>query len=309
MRVQPFNDGALPALNAVLQSIESARNARAMYLLTLAFASSAWLLTLAQSALGQETGWMAALWFGSAFFALFYGTNAAGLMLMDEARGLPSREPLDALRDALGLAHRLLVVVSAVLGLEALVVGLALALLWACRLPVVGTALLGVTVALMVPMLGLVALTLVALVGPVAAPAIWAGLSARATLALLLRHARRRFAHTLLLSAAVSLLTAAVAGLVSFVVLAGGRAVLNLAVLAAGVDIAPDPFMTALFGQGLRQAPGAAALSAQTAAARTGAGAVFALGLVVPGVIYLRGLSEMFLALCRVDELPPEIRP
>jgi hypothetical protein len=105
-----------------------------------------------------------------------------------------------------------------------------------------------------------------------------------------------------LLSAAVSLLSAAVAGLVSFVVLSGGRAVQGLAVLLAGIDLAPDPFMAALFGQGFRLAPGASALSAHTSAAVTGAGVVFALGLVVPGVVYLRGLCELFLALQGLDD-------
>ena len=98
------------------------------------------------------------------------------------------------------------------------------------------------------------------------------------------------------------MLSAAVAGLVSFVVLAGGRAVQALAVLGAGIDLAPNPFMAALFGQGFRLAPGAPALSAHASAALTGAGVVFALGLVVPGVVYLRGLCELFLALQGLDD-------
>jgi hypothetical protein len=40
MRVQPVEHGALQALNSVLQSIESVRNARALYLLLLAFAGA-----------------------------------------------------------------------------------------------------------------------------------------------------------------------------------------------------------------------------------------------------------------------------
>ena len=115
---------------------------------------------------------------------------------------------------------------------------------------------------------------------------------------------RRRLAHAMLLSAAVSLLTAAVGGLVSVVVMAGGRALLGLSAGMAGFDLAPGPFLAALFGQGFRLAPGAPALSAHTSAALTGAGVVFALGLVVPGVVYLRGLCELYLALRRLDGDP-----
>ena len=302
MRVQPSTHGALPAVNSVLQSIESVRNAPALYLLMLALAGSGLLLTLAQGALARQAGVVGALWAGSAFFVLFYGSNAAGLVLMDEALGRPGRHPADALRDALYLAHRLLAVVLCVLAAAALLTGSVLVLLWASRLSVIGPALLGLAVPLAVPAIGLLALAMVTLVGPLAAPAVWSGLGVRAVLVLLVRQVRRRFAHAVLLSAAVSLLSAAVAGLVSFVVLAGGRAVQALAVLVAGIDLAPDPFMAALFGQGFRLAPGAPALSAHTSAALTGAGVVFALGLVVPGVVYLRGLCELFLALQALDD-------
>jgi hypothetical protein len=301
MRVQPVDQGALPALNSLLQSIESVRNASALYLLTLAFSCSGLLLSMAQAELTRESGMLAALWAGAAFFVLFYGSNAAGMVLMDEALGRPGRHPLDALRDALRVAHRLLLVVLCVLAAVAVLVASVLALLFAARLPLVGSALLGFLVPLAVPAIGLAALCMVTLVGPVAAPAVWSGLAVREVLALLLRQVRQRFAQAVLLSAAVSLLTAAVAGLVSFVVLIGGRALLGLAVVVAGIDLAPDPFMASLFGQGFRMLPGTPALSGSTSAALTGAGVVFALGLVVPGVVYLRGLCELFLALRRLD--------
>lgn len=305
MRVQPVEHGALQALNAVLQSIESVRNARALYLLLLAFAGAGLMLTLAQGALARESAMAAALWLAAAFFSLFYASNAAGLVLMDEACGREPRLPAEALRDALRTAHRLLAVVLCVLLAVALLLAVVLGLLWATRLPGVGPTLLGAVVAVGVPALGLAGVALLALVGPLAAPAVWAGLDVRQTLHLLLLQVRRRFAHALMLSAAVSLLTATVAGLVSVVVLAGARAMLALAVGVLDIDLAPQPFLAALFGQGLRMAPGAPALSAATQSALTGAGLVFALGLVVPGVVYLRGLCELFLALRRSDDATP----
>ncbi len=191
MRVQPSSHGALPAVNLVLQSIESVRNTPALYLLMLALAGSGLLLTLAQGALARQAAVAGALWSGGAYFVLFYGSNAAGLVLIDEALGRPGRHPADALRDALRLAHRLLAV---------------------------------------------------------------------------------------------------------------GLCMLAAAVLLAGIELAPDPFMAALFGLSFRLGSGAPALSAHTSAAVTGAGVVFALGLVVPGVVYLRGLCELFLARRGLDE-------
>ena len=79
MRVQPVEHGALQALNSVLQSIESVRNARALYLLLLAFAGAGLMMTLAQGALAREAGTASALWLAAAFFSLFYTSNAAGL--------------------------------------------------------------------------------------------------------------------------------------------------------------------------------------------------------------------------------------
>ena len=304
MWVQPNQASPLQALNSVLQSIESVRNVSALYLLLIAFSGAGLLMTMAQVALSSEAGLAATLWIAGAFSVLFYSSNAAGLVLMDEACGRPLRLPIEALRDALRCAHRLLAVVACVLAATAVLVVAVAVLLFAARLPAVGPALLGLVVPVAVPTIGLAALALVTLVGPVAAPAVWAGLGVRQVLTMLGHQVRRRPAHAVLLSAAVSLLTAAVAALVSVVVMAGGRAVLGLSAWVAGFDLATGPFLAALFGQGFRLAPGAAALSAHTSAALTGAGVVFALGLVVPGVVYLRGLCELYLSLRRLDGDP-----
>lgn len=293
--------GPLRALDSVLQSVESVRNAGALYLLLLSFASAGWLLVSAQRWLGGDslaTGMALAV---AAFAVVLYGSTAAGLVLMDEALGRLPRLPLEALRDAPRPAHRLLAVVLAVLALAALLLAAVAALLWAARLPHVGAAWLGLLVPVAVPAMGAVALVMVTLVGPIAAPGVWYGLGVREILAMLLRQLRARPVHAMLLSVAVSLLSAAVAAGVSFMVLAGGRLFAALAVGVAGLPLAVPPFLSALFGTGLRMAPGAAPLSEHTSAALSGASLVFAIGLVVPGTVYLRGLCELFLALRRAD--------
>jgi hypothetical protein len=260
------------------------------------------MMSWAMQAMARESGPMTTVWSVMAFLCLFYGSNAAGLAVMDEARGREVRVPLEALRGSLRCAHRLLLVVLLVLLATGLLLAAVAGLLWACRLPALGPWLMPVVITVGVPVLGLAALALLSLVSTVAAPAVWAGLSVRQVLAMLVGQARRRFAHATLLAAAVSLLGAAMVALIGFVVLAGGRLVLGLAVVGLGLDVAPGPVMAALLGQGLRVVGGPPVVwSPLTQAALTGAGIVFALGLVLPGVVYLRGLCEVFLALRRLD--------
>lgn len=301
--------GPLRALDSVLHSVESVRNAGALYLLLLSFVAAGWLLLSAQRWLGGDSVAVGAALGVAAFVVVLYGSTAAGLVLMDEAQGRLPRLPLEALRDAPRPAHRLLAVVLAVLALAGLLLGVVVALLWVARLPRVGAAWLGLLVPVAVPALGAVALVMVTLVGPIAAPGVWYGLRVREILALLLRQLRVRPVHAMLLSVAVSLLSAAVAAGVSFMVLAGGRLFAALAVGVAGLPLAVPPFLSALFGTGLRMAPGAAPLSEHTTAALSGASLVFAVGLVVPGAVYLRGLCELFLALQRADAPPAPAWP
>ena len=92
-------EGPLRALGAVLGSVDSARNLRALYLLLLTFALAGLLLSGTQRALADASAWAAAAWAGAAFFCVYYGTSAAGLVVMDEALGLPSRPPVQAPRE------------------------------------------------------------------------------------------------------------------------------------------------------------------------------------------------------------------
>ena len=129
---------AIGALNRVLGSVEALRNGRALYLLLFAFTVAGMLLAFADAALSRDSWPPAALCGGAALTTLFYGSNAAGLVLMDEARGLASRPVGKAFRDALSIGHRLLLVLLTVLlGMTLLLATLA-ALLWATRMPWVG---------------------------------------------------------------------------------------------------------------------------------------------------------------------------
>jgi hypothetical protein len=301
-----LRDRPLHALNRVLRSVNAVRNGPALFVLLASFSIAGLLLAMAESALARSAAAWAIVDGGFALTVAFYGGNAAGLLLMDEARGLPPRELGRAVHDALVSAHRLVLLLLAC-GLAGLALVAALAaLLWLCRAPAIGPWLFGLAVPLGVSVLGVTLLATAGVVGPLAAPATWAGLGVRPALRFLARQVRRRLVFAALLNAAVSLLVAAVAALVSFAVISGGRAVAALAVLITHVELPPQQLMAGLFGYGLRSlgAAGApAAHNAYGAAALIGGGVVFALALVLPGVVYLSGSCSVFLALQEADAL------
>src|SRR2546425_1037695 len=148
----------LRSLNEVLGSIEAVRNGRALYVLLATFSVAGLLLAMAETALARDNALWGALQGGAALTAAFYGSNAAGLLIMDQTRGQPLRDVGQALRDALATAHRLLVVALLVLLTLALLVAALLLPLAASRLPLVGPWIFALTVPVGVVLLGAAAL-------------------------------------------------------------------------------------------------------------------------------------------------------
>jgi hypothetical protein len=291
---------SVEALNRVLSSVDAARNGRALYALLSGFCIAGLLLAMAESALARdEKGW-GAIWAGLAFAVAFFGVNATGLLLMDQALGRPVREVADAVRDALLSGHRVLLCLLLLALPAAALLALLLALLWAVRLPWLGTPLFALVVPLGVLLLGVAAFGAAVLVGPLTGPSVWNGAGAVATARMLLRQLRHRLLDAALLMATVLLLTAAVTAAISFIVLSGGRAMALLAVWLVGVDVPAQQLMAGLFGYGLRSLGASGAPVAATplgAAALVGGGVVFALALVLPTLVYLRGCCAVYLAL------------
>lgn len=294
----------LEALGQVLQSLDALRNGPALMMLLATFAAAGLLLAMAEASLARETlGW-GQIQAGAALTVAFYGSNAAGLLLMDATRGLPPRDALDALRDALLSAHRLLVALAVLLAGYALLAGAIVGLFWLSRTavsgPVVGPLLFGLLVPFGVVAIGLMLLSLLVVVVPLAAPAVWSGATVFAVVRALLRLIRHRLLVVALLMAAVAALAAAIGALVSFVIMAGGRAVAELGVAVVGVEVPAQQLMAGLFGYGLRSLGASGApvtASAHGAAALVGGGVVFALALVLPGLVYLRGACAVYLAM------------
>lgn len=299
-----MSSSLLPALSRVLGSIDATRNLRALYALLAAFCCAGLLLASAQSALVREQALMSAVWMGLGLAVAFFGVNATGLMLMDQARGLPVRDPQDALADALRCGHRVLLAVLACLAVAGSAALVLAGLLWATRAPGVGAPLLALVLPLAVLALGGIAFALVVLVGPLAGPAVWAGHGTAGVLALLRQRLRHGLPETTLLMATVYLLTALTTAAVSFIVVSGGRLMAGLAILGAGVELPAGQLLAGLMGLGPRGL-GASGVplagGALGTAALVGGGVVFAIALVLPTLVWLRGCCAVYLA---VTEAP-----
>ncbi|CAN5881241.1 hypothetical protein BH11PSE8_BH11PSE8_22780 [soil metagenome] len=299
----------LSALSLVLRSVDAVRNTRALFMLLVTFAAAGLLLAMAETSLAKDNAWWGPLQAGAALFVAFYGGNAAGILVMDDARGRLVREIGDALRVSLFTAHRLLLVLAMLLFGYALAAGALLGLLWLCRTSVSGTVLGPLLFGLIEPigviLVGLAMLSLVAVVVPLAAPGVWSGAGVLALVASLAGLVRRKLLTVALLMAAVSALTAGMGALVTFVVMAGGRVMAQAGVTVVGVDVPAQQLMGGLFGYGLRTLGAAGAplgTTAHASAALVGGGVVFALALVLPGLVYLRGTCAVYLAM--TEEAP-----
>lgn len=298
----------LQSLSRVFASLDAVRNGPALYALLATFCFTGLLLAMAESNLARNDRLWGGLWASVALLVAFYGVNTCGLILMDQALGRPLRDVQDAFWDALRCAHRGLFSVLTLLAMAAVLLAVLLGLLWAVRLPLVGTPLFALLVPLGVLLLGGMALSGALLIGPLTGPSIWAGQTVRQTVRRLLGLMRYRLLDVAALMAGVLALTAVMSAVVSFVLMAGGRVMAILSIWVAGVEVPPQQLMAGLFGYGLRSlgamgAPASATATAQLTAALIGGGAVFALALVLPTLLYLRGCCAVYLAL---EDAPAE---
>lgn len=291
---------SLQDLNRVLASLDAPRNGQALYALLSAFCLAGLMLASAESALAKANALSGGIWAAGALVAAFLGLNTTGLLLMDQARGRPVRDLVDAFRASLRCAPKVLACLALMIALVGLGVGALLGLLWAVRLPWVGVPLFALLVPLGVVFLGLVTFASVVLVGPLTGPSIWTGHGVMETLRMLLNQLRRGPLEAAALMAAALLVSGLVSAAVSLVVMSGGRAWSLLVVWLTGIDVPAQQLMAGLFGYGLRSLGAAGAPVAATPlgmAALVGGGTVFAVALVLPTLVYLRGCCAVFLVL------------
>jgi hypothetical protein len=288
------------ALGHVLSSIDALRDGHAWYVLLASFSASGLVTAMARASLARDDTTWAVAQGALALFLAFYGSNAVGLLMMDRARGVAPRDAQDAMLDALGLGHRVFVALALVLVAAAAVLAGLAGLFWLCNLPTIGPWLYALTVPVTVVVLGWIMLTGVVVVAPLTGPMVWSGVSSWQALGLLWRFMRVHLLPATVLMAGLSVVTAVLGAGVTLVVMLAGRLMAEASVVLVGVDVPPELLMAGLFGHGLHSINLAAVPKSalpHTVAALVGGGVVFALALVMPTLVYIRGVCEIYLSL------------
>ncbi|MFZ4286727.1 hypothetical protein [Variovorax sp. HJSM1_2] len=273
---------------SLIDSVDAIRNWRAVLLLLVTLACTAVIMAFGGVMANLSlvfTGLFALL----AYVVLFYGVNAVGMMMMDEARGEHARTALSAVLASVAVSHRLILVFLLLAGLYmAGFVALAIILLL-CKIPLLGPLLYTLVFPVSVVIVGIALCAVPTVVFPLAAPAVWGGANTMQTVSQLLAVGRRRLPMVLLLMIAVMLISSVV-GLVIGTILYAGTA-------ATAVLSAPILGIGGIFGDasGVVSAAEDARLNGYAIATSVGGGLLVAVAFTLPGMVYLRGASDVYL--------------
>ena len=228
-----------------------------------------------------------------AFAVFFYGANAAGIMLMDEAHGSKSRPIFAAILTSLSVSHRfifVMVLVALIYVLGALAIAL---LLLICKIPGLGPLLFAFVFPVCVIISGVAIFAGYAVIGPLAGPAIWSGATTLQALARLVAIARQRTV-TVILSVLVLLLICGLVSGIIFSIMLSGTMITGamsagiIGVGGLGLDSVMSGFDMSGYGRG--------GDSGHLAAGAFGWGIVMAIAFTLPLLVYLRGCCQLYLA-------------
>lgn len=284
------------AFSSLFQAINGLRNRRALVAMLGCLVIGVLVAGLF-SVLASRMGFlMALLGFIAMFVASATGINAAGVLLMDQARGVPSRSLTDAVVYGLMCIPKFILLALALLCV-AVAVFIVLAIVYViCKIPVLGPILFVLVFPLSVVILGLTLCGLF-LCMFLALPAIWEGATITRAIAQTMAIARSRLVEALLLLAVFGLL-AGVVGFIVFSVLFSG---LMLAVGMSAAILGGDGLGSMLgmmsrggedFG-GMGAAGGAGA--GYAIAAGIGAAMLWALAASLLSLVGLLGLNIVYL--------------
>jgi hypothetical protein len=299
MSMNPAEPGTIiglspAAFTSMFRSIDGLRNRRALVAMLgcmVVGVLGAGLFSLLAAHLGVFMALLGGLFM---FVATAAGINAAGVLLMDQARGLVSRSLADAVVYGL-LCIPKFVVLTLALVLVAIGVFVVLAFVYfVCRLPGLGPILFVVVFPLSVVISGLTLWGLF-LCMLLALPAIWEGATITRAVAQTLAIARNRLVEAVLLLALVGLLAGVVGLIVSSVLFSGLMPSIGLSASVLGGD-----GLTSMLGM-MRQggtdfgAGGDAGSAGYAVAAGVGAALLWALAGSLLSLVALLGLNLVYL--------------
>jgi hypothetical protein len=277
------------AFSSLFRAIGGLRNQRALTAMFSCFATGVLLSGLIGLASGSLGFVGSALGVLIAFVAIWTGVNAAGVLLMDQAKGVPSRGLVDALVFGLMCIPKVVVLALAFFAV-AIAVFIVLALVFAvCKIPLLGPLLYVVVFPLSVVVAGVTMWGLFICMF-LSLPAIWEGAAIMSAIAQSLTIVRSRLIETLLLMAFVWFLSFVV-GLIVFGVLAMGMvpaASMSASIIGGGFG----GMMGAMQGMGMGMGGGGVG---HAIAAGIGTGVLFAIASTLVSQVYLLGLNLVYL--------------
>lgn len=280
---------------SLLDSIDAIRNWRAVLLLLATLVATA--LVMGLGGLLSMVSWFFVVLFALAAYAvLFYGANAAGMMIMDEAKGYASRPAMAAIMTSLATSHRL-ILVFLLLGAVYLAGFLVLAIvLFICKIPFLGPVLYAVVFPLSVVIAGIAMFALPTVVFPLSAPSIWSGATTMQCVSQLVAIARKRLLLVLLLMIAVAFIAGIVAFLIGAILFSGAAVTTGLSVGILGGTAGMGGMVGGMMGGGMPMGMGGmGGMGGHAAAAAIGGGILFAVAFTLPGMVYLRGACTVYL--------------
>jgi hypothetical protein len=276
---------------SLLDSIDAIRNWRALLVLLATLVASALIFAIGALLAGVSVV-LAGLFSLLACVALFYGANATGMMLMDEAKGSESRSAMAAVTTSLATSHRLILVFLLV-GVIYLAAFLMLALvLFICKIPFLGAVLYAVVFPVSVVAFGIAMFALPTVVFPLSAPSIWNGAGTMECVSQLLAIARKHLLMVLILMIAVAFIAGFVGFLIGAILFSGTAvtAMLSVPILGASSMGGFGGMLGMIVGAGM-----GIGVSGHVVSAMIGGGILFAIAGTLPGMVYLRGACAVYL--------------
>ena len=297
---QPGTIGGLSpgAFASLFQAINGLRNRRALVAMLGCMVIGvlvAGLFSLMAARMGFFIAFLGGLFL---FVAAATGINAAGVLLMDQARGVPSRPLTDAVVYGLMCIPKFIVLGLALL-LVAIAVFVVLAIVYVvCKIPVLGPILFVVVFPLSVVIAGLTLCGLF-LCMFLALPAIWEGDTITRAIAQTLAIARSRLVEAMLLLAVVGLLAGVVGFIVFSVLFSGLMPAIGLSASVLGGDGLYSMMGMMRHGStdfgGMNGGGSGDGAAGYAIAAGIGAGLLWALAGSLVSLVYLLGLNLVYL--------------
>ena len=280
---------------SLLSAVDAVRNWRAAALLL-----GSLLVAGLVGALGGIVGTQVHVALGLVFFLLafaisFYGINAVGIMMMDEAQGVSARSIFAAVLTSLAIGHRIVLVL--LLALLTYIVGAAVMalLLLMCKIPGLGSLLFAFVFPLCVVISGVAIFAGYAVIGTLTGPAVWNGATTMQALSRLAAIARQRIVVVILSVLVLLLICGFVGGILISILFTGTLITGGMSAGIIGVssiDLSSAMSIFSMTGSGY----GRGGDSGHLAAGAFGWGIVIAIAFTLPLLIYLRGLCQLYLA-------------